>query len=279
VNAATPLAVVCGSGRFPLAVAEAVSATGRAVFLIGIRGAADAAIENYPHGWIGMGRLGRLIRLARSAGAQELVFVGAVPRPSTPRDFIPDLRFLLARWKLTRGGDNRLLNFVARTMTDAGFTVRGVQDVAPNLMLPAGSLGQYAASSYAVAAAELGFQVLDALSPYDVGQSVIIADRRVIAIEAADGTDLMLTRVAELRASGNVRMAEERSVFVKAPKRGQDLRLDTPAVGVETVARAKAAGIAGIAVAAGQVMTPDLAQLIAAADAAGLFMLGVERKT
>ena len=86
-----PLALVCGAGQFPLAVADAVTASGRPVFLIGVRGAADPAISKYPHDWIGMGRLGRMLKLARDAGARDIAFVGAVPRPAASLDFIPDL--------------------------------------------------------------------------------------------------------------------------------------------------------------------------------------------
>jgi UDP-2,3-diacylglucosamine hydrolase len=273
-----PLALVCGAGQFPLAVADAVVASGRSVFLVGVRGAADPAIARYPHGWAGMGRLGRLLKLVKGAGAKDIAFVGAVPRPAFSLDFIPDLRFLKLMVGMLGSGDNRMLTHFAAAIEREGLTVRGVHEIAPGLMLPAGPLGRHMPSHEAVNAAALGFEVLDALGPYDIGQSAIVADQRVVAIEAAEGTDLMLARIGDLRASGKLKADATRSVLVKTPKRGQDLRLDTPAIGVETVQRTKAAGLAGIAVAAGEVMTPDIAALISAADEAGLFVLGVERK-
>jgi DUF1009 family protein len=276
---AAPLALVCGAGQFPLAVASAVKTSGRDVFLIGIRGAADNAITHYPHGWIGMGRLGGLLRLARAAGAREIVFVGAVPRPARSLDFLPDLRFLKLMLRLVGSGDNRMLTGLADEVAKEGLIVRGVHEIAPGLMLPVGPLGTHHPEREAIAAAELGFKVLDVLGPYDIGQGAVVADRRVVAIEGAEGTDLMLERVAALRASGRLKSDTARSVFVKAPKRGQDLRLDTPAIGIETVQRVRRAGLAGIAVAAGQVMTPDVSSLIAAADEAGLFLLGLEPKS
>jgi DUF1009 family protein len=273
-----PLALVCGAGQFPLAVAQSVSASGRPVFLIGVRGAADIQIEKYPHGWIGMGRLGRLFDLARKAGAADIAFVGAVPRPVFGFDFIPDWRFLKLMLKGLGGGDNHLLTNFAAAVEREGFKVRGVHEVAPGLILPTGTLGRHEPSPEARNAATLGMDVLNALGPYDIGQSAVVADRRVVAVEAAEGTDLMLARVAELRASGRLKIAAAKSVFVKTAKSGQDLRLDTPAIGVETVTRVKAAGLSGLAVAAGQVMTPDLGALIAAADEAGLFVIGMEPK-
>lgn len=273
---AAPLTLVCGAGQFPLAVANAVTATGRSIYLIGVRGAADPAIASYPHGWIGMGRFGRMLKLAREAGAQDIAFVGAVPRPAASLDFIPDLRFLKLMLSYLGGGDNDMLTHFAAEVEREGFKVRGVHEIAPGLILPAGVLGRHAPSPAALAAAQLGLDVLNALGPYDIGQGVVIADRRIVAIEAAEGTDAMLSRVADLRASGRLKIAADKSVFVKTAKRGQDLRLDTPAVGLPTVEKVRAAGLAGIAVAAGEVMTPDLGALISAADRDGLFILGVE---
>ncbi len=276
MTAAEPLALVCGGGQFPLAVADAVTAAGRPIYLIGVRGAADPAIAKYPHGWIGMGRLGRMLALARKAGAKDIAFVGAVPRPAPNLDFIPDLRFLRLMLSYLGAGDNSMLTHFAQEVERSGFQVRGVHEIAPGLLLPPGVIGRHSPSAEAQAAAQLGFDVLSALGPYDIGQSAVVADRRVVAIEAAEGTDGMLTRVAELRACGRLKIAVSKSVFVKAAKRGQDLRLDTPAIGLATVEKVKAAGLAGIAVCAGQVMAPDLGALIAAADETGLFLLGVK---
>jgi UDP-2,3-diacylglucosamine hydrolase len=271
-----PLALVCGAGQFPLAVADAVTASGRSIYLIGIRGAADRAIARYPHGWIGMGRLGRMLKLAREAGAHDIAFVGAVPRPAASLDFIPDLRFLKLMLRYLGGGDNDMLTHFADDVERDGFKVRGVHEIAPGLILPAGVIGRHTPSPEAEAAAQLGMNVLNVLGPYDIGQGAVVADRRVVAIEAAEGTDGMLDRVSALRAAGRLKIAESKSVFVKAAKRGQDLRLDTPAIGLATIEKVKAAGLAGIAVASGQVMTPDLGALIEAADKAGLFIFGAE---
>lgn len=273
---AAPLALVCGAGAFPLAVADAAAAEGRSLFLIGIRGVADPAIARYPHAWAGMGRVSRMFRLFRQSGAREVAFVGAVPRPSFSLDFIPDLRFIRLMIQVLGAGDDSMLRVLTRELEKEGLVLRGVQDVAPGLIVPAGPLGRHLPSAEALYAAQFGLDVLDALGPYEVGQGIVVADRRVVAIEAAEGTDRMLARVAEMRIEGLIKVPPSRCVFIKAARRGQDLRLDTPAIGVETIARAKAAGLAGIAVAAGQVMTPDLSAFIAAADRGGLFIVGMD---
>ena len=143
---AAPLALVCGAGAFPLAVADAAAEQGRPLFLIGIRGAADPAIARYPHAWAGMGRVSRMFRLFREAGAREVAFVGAVPRPSFSLDFVPDLRFIRLMIRVLGAGDDAMLRVLTRELEKEGLLLRGVQDVAPGLILPAGPLGRQAAA-------------------------------------------------------------------------------------------------------------------------------------
>lgn len=273
----TPLAIVCGAGRFPLVVAEEVVRGGRPVFLIGMGGVSDPEIAQRPHAFIRMGQFGRILELARGAGARDILFVGAMTRPATWRDARPDLRLLMLLPRLVRafrGGDDHLLSALAGAITEAGFTVRGVHEVAPRLMLPDGASGALSPSPGEIADARFGFEVLAALSPFDVGQGLVVHNRRVLAVEAAEGTDLMLARVAELRASGRLHLKGRCGVFIKAPKRGQDRRMDTPAIGPHTISRLEAAGLAGIAVAAGEVMAVDGGDLIESADQAGIFVSG-----
>ena len=121
-----------------------------------------------------------------------------------------------------------------------------------------------------------GLAFLTAASPFDVGQAVVVADARVLAIEAAEGTDSMLERIAHLRQTG--RIASGRGVLVKAAKRNQDRRLDLPSIGPQTVEGAARAGLAGIAVVAGSTVVAEPAQIGAIADRAGLFVLGLREQ-
>ena len=117
--------------------------------------------------------------------------------------------------------------------------------------------------------------MLHALSPYDIGQAVIVIDGHVVGIEDIEGTDGLLARVARLRGEGRVRAKASRGVLVKAPKTNQDLRFDLPTMGPRTVAGAAAAGLAGIAIAAGNTLLAEPQAVIEAADAAGLFVTGL----
>ena len=120
----------------------------------------------------------------------------------------------------------------------------------------------------------LGASLLGALSTFDAGQGAVVAAGRVLAIEAAEGTDAMLDRVAEMRAKGRLRLAGLAGVLVKAPKRGQDLRLDMPAVGPKTIEGAVKAQLRGVAIAAGRVLVLERVVCARRADAAGLFVAG-----
>jgi hypothetical protein len=119
-----------------------------------------------------------------------------------------------------------------------------------------------------------GFALLSATSAFDIGQAAVVAGRRVLAVEAAEGTDAMLDRVAAMRASGRITVPTGTGVLVKAPKHRQDRRFDLPSIGPGTVTRAATAGLAGIAVVAGATIVAEPQRLAEEADRAGLFVAG-----
>jgi DUF1009 family protein len=154
-----------------------------------------------------------------------------------------------------------------------GFNVVGVADVARGLLIGEGALTKRGPSEQDAADIAKGFALIAALGRYDIGQGAVVADGRVEAIEGAEGTDRMLSRVTEVRR--NAGNAVRGGVLVKRPKPGQDLRVDLPAIGPSTVENADAAGLDGIAVMAGHVLAAERPRMIAAADARGLFVAGV----
>ncbi|MGR7997531.1 MULTISPECIES: LpxI family protein [unclassified Xanthobacter] len=272
-----PLGIVAGSGAFPAAVAESVRAQGREVVLFLIQGFADPALERYEHHWFRLGSLGSVASKAKARGIQQVVMVGGLTRPRL-RDLGLDwtmLRLLPRIAGLFRGGDNHLLSGVLQLVAEQGFTLSGAHEVAPGLLLPEGVLGGVTPSPQDRADVARGLDVIRALGPYDVGQGVIVVDGWVAAVEAAEGTDQMLARYGELRRSGRLRVSAGHGVLVKAPKPEQDRRIDLPSLGPATVARAHEVGLRGIAFEAGGAIVPETQALVAAADAAGLFVVGV----
>lgn len=273
----SPLALVCGGGSLPLTVADLAAKRGRPVVLFPLHGAADPAdFANRPHQWLYLGQLGRFMRLARAAGCHDIVLIGSVVRPAFWQLRL-DLRTAIALPRLAlafRGGDNHLLSLTGRLMEGYGFRMVGAHEVAPEVLVPEGSLGRFQPTERDRSDIALGLDYLHAAGPFDVGQAVVVANKRVLAVEAAEGTDEMLTRVAEMCASGRVRMPAGTGVLVKAPKQGQDLRFDMPSIGPKTVERAALAGLAGIAVLAGSTIVAEPVQLVEAADRAKIFVTG-----
>jgi hypothetical protein len=178
-------------------------------------------------------------------------------------------------WAAFRGGDDHLLSGIGRILEQDGFRMVGIRDVAPDLLMPAGCLTRAAPDAQAGADIARGLDVLRALSPFDIGQAVVVIDGHVVGVEDIEGTDGLLARMACLRAQGRIRAAVGRGVLVKAPKSGQDLRFDLPTIGSKTIDGVRDAGLAGIAVVAGATQVVDPQAVIAACDAAGLFVTGI----
>lgn len=273
-----PLAVICGSGSLPFAVADAVAGRGRRVVLFAIRGWADPQrVASYPHHWAALGQFGWFCRMARREGCRDVVFIGSLVRPAIWR-IRPDFKTLLLLPRIVglfRGGDDHLLSGVAKIFEEHGFRLVGAHEIAPDIVMPEGVLGHRQPNERDHADIAIGLALLHATSPFDVGQAVVVADQRVLAIEAAEGTDHMLARIAELRKNGRVAAPGGRGVLIKASKRGQDRRVDLPSIGPLTVAGAARAGLAGIAVVAGSTIVAEPQRIGAAADDERLFVIGV----
>lgn len=276
-----PLAIICGGGSLPFAVADAVGKRGRRVVLFAIRGWADPKrVEPYPHHWAALGQFGTFCRLARREGCRDVVFIGSIVRPAIwkIRPDFKTLRLLPRVLGIFRGGDDYLLKGVAAIFEEHGFRLLGAHAVAPEILMPEGTLGRERPNDRDHADIAKGLALLNASSPFDVGQAVVVADARVLAIEAAEGTDCMLARIAELRQSGRIAVASGRGVLVKAAKRDQDRRLDLPSIGPQTIEAAARAGLAGIAVVAGSTIVAEPERIGATADRARLFVLGVREQ-
>lgn len=272
-----PIGIICGGGSIPVAVAKAVQAQGRPVVLFPLRGFADAAVEAFPHRWVHLGAVGVLFGALREAGCQEIVLIGSLVRPR-PWKVRFDFKTILLTPRLLamfRGGDDRLLTGVQSLFEEHGFRLVGAHELVPELLMPEGVAGKHRPTPDAEGDIALGFELLRAIGPFDVGQAAAVANHHVLAVEAAEGTAGMLARVAEMRKNGRLKLPARAGVLVKAPKPGQNRRIDLPAIGPDTVAQAAAAGLAGIAVEAGSTIVADGAQLVKAADEAGLFVLGV----
>jgi DUF1009 family protein len=276
---AGPVAIICGGGTFPFTVADALIKSGRGAVLFALKGWADPErVKNYPHHWSHVTQLGRFLRLARREGCRDVIFIGTLVRPSFRQLINFDLATLRALPSAIRhfyGGDNHLLTGMARMLEGHGFRLLGAHEVAPEILVQEGALGQLAPKPGDLDDIRYGLDVLRAMGPLDIGQGVVVANRHVIAVEAAEGTDQMLARVADLRRSKRFRAPLGTGVLVKAPKAGQDRRFDLPSVGPRTVDGVAEAGLAGLAVIAGGAIVAEPQIVVEKADRAGVFVLGL----
>lgn len=279
-TAGDSIALICGGGSFPGAVADAIVRSGRQLVMFAITGWADPkVVEQHRHHWVALGQLGRFFRLARAEQCRDVLFIGTLLRPPVSQIRLDwqTIRLMPRILQSFRGGDDGLLSGMAHLMEDQGLRIVGLKSVAPDVMVPEGVLGRSSPSSRDRADIVRGLDLLATLGPFDVGQAAVVANNHVLAVEAAEGTDNMLRRIAELRGQGRVTSPQGVGVLVKAPKPSQDHRFDLPAIGSQTIANAANAGLAGVAVAARNTIIADAGEVIAAADRAKIFVVGVSQ--
>lgn len=270
-----PLGIIAGRGPLPCILAKEAETRGFPLHIVAIRGETDGDVERFPHTWIKWGELGKLLAAFENSGCRDLVIIGGVNRPNFDSmrfdiGAIKTLPFLLS---LAKGGDDRVLSQVVRFFEGKGYRVHGAGDVVPELLAKEGKLSAKGPSAEDKVDIEMGLKVVRGLGRLDIGQAAVVAKGYVLAVEAAEGTDAMLRRCAELRSSGRTHGAQT-GVLVKAPKPGQEERVDMPTIGPETIRNAAAAGLAGIAVAAGHVLMAERTATIQAADEHKIFLLG-----
>ena len=272
------LAIICGGGTLPFALADAAIRRGRRVVLFALREWADPQrVAAYPHHWAWIGQFGRFRRLAAREGCRDVAFIGSVVRPSLWR-MRPDvgaIRLMPQLVQIFRGGDDHLQSGIGRLFEQHGFRLLGPKEIAPELAMPEGPIGTRSPSPQDRADIARGLALLSATSPFDIGQAVVVANNQVLVVEGPEGTDRALARVAELRRDRRINTPMGTGVLVKAAKLGQSHRLDLPVIGPPTIEAASAAGLAGVAVVAGSTLVAEPERIAAAADRAGIFVIGV----
>jgi DUF1009 family protein len=271
------LGLIAGGGLMPVRVADAAAKAGRPVFCLLVEGYANPAdFARFPHEVVPLGAIGRMFAALRARGVRDLVLTGRVTRPSL-LSFRFDAEGARQLAKLSMrailGGDDGLLSAVLKQLRAEGFRPVGAQELLSTLLVEEGRLTRLGPDEVAAGDIARGIAVARALGTADVGQGCVVQQGLVLALEAIEGTDAMLERCAGLRREG------PGGVLVKLVKPRQDVLIDLPAIGPETVRRAADAGLAGIAIEARDhhagTLVVDRDETAAAADAAGLFLIAI----
>ena len=270
------IGIIAGGGELPGKVAAAAQAAGRDVFILGLESYADPAVlAPWSHEIHRIGAAGRILTTLRAHACQDIVMIGPVPRPSL-LDMRPDAegaRILIRLGRAAFGGDDGLLAAVIRIFAEEGFSVIGAHEVMRDALAPAGLLTRMGPDAQAMGDIDRGVRVARLLGSADVGQGCVVQQGLVLAVEAIEGTDAMLARAGALRRDGIG------GVLVKLVKPGQDKRADLPTIGLQTVRNAIAAGLRGVAFEAQATILAEREACLAAADAAGVFLLGLPPET
>jgi DUF1009 family protein len=271
------LGLIAGGGGLPLEILKACERADRPVFVIRLKGFADPALAPFDGLDAGLAELGKTFKALKTARCQAVCFAGLVPRP----DFAalrPDLRGIAALPGAVAAagkGDDALLRFIIHEFEREGFAVEGADQVVGDLTLGEGSLGARAPRPEDREDIEKAMRAARALGELDVGQGAVCARGVVLALEAQEGTDAMLRRCETLPAALRGTPTAPAGVLAKAPKPGQDRRIDLPTIGPATVMAAARAGLAGIVGEAGGLLIVDRPAVIEAADELGLFIHGL----
>jgi DUF1009 family protein len=270
-GSACTLGIIAGGGFLPRQLIESCLRQGRHVYVVAVEGEADpGTVEGIPHIWLRLGALGEALEQFKKAGAEELVLAGKIGRPKITA-LRPDAAGakLLTRLGLSVfGGDAAIFKTIIAFLEEQGFHVIGVDDLLQDLVAPEGPMGKVIPDKQAQSDIALGARVARSIGAFDVGQAVIVKNGLVLGIEAAEGTDAMIARCAQIKGEG------KGGVLVKARKPVQEDRVDLPAIGLRTVELVHEAGFAGIAIEAKHSIVVGRREVIRAADALGLFVIG-----
>lgn len=266
------LGILAGSGDLPRQIAEAQG--GRPHLVCAFEGLVPGWIADHPHVVVPFEKPGRMFEALRKAGVTRLVMAGAMARPKLrPLAFDRTALSLASKvLPLMRQGDDALLRGLASVLEGEGFELVGVHDVLSGLLAPEGVIAGPAPDAAALADIARAAAIVAALGGLDVGQGAVVEGGLCLGVESLQGTDAMLAFAAETPA--RLRGDGTPGVLFKAPKPGQDRRLDLPALGIETIRGAARAGLCGVAVAAGGVLLIDREAIVAEAERLGLFVYG-----
>jgi DUF1009 family protein len=272
------LGLIAGGGALPVELAAHCEAAGRAFAVMRLRGFADPALARYPGAEVGIGEFGKAFKALRAEGCEVVCFAGDVKRPDFAA-LMPDARGLLivpSLIKAARQGDDALLRRVLDEFEKEGFEIEGAHEVVGEMTLPRGRLGKFYPRDEHMADIDKALLVAREIGRLDVGQGAVVCNGLVLAVEAQEGTDAMLRRVAELPQAIRGSAERPRGVLAKAPKPIQETKVDLPTIGVATIQRAARAGLAGVVGEAGGLLVVDREAVTACADDLGLFVLGVD---
>ncbi len=263
------IGLIAGGGQFPLLFAEAARARGKRVAAVGHLSESLPELEDTVDVtcWVKLGQLGRIIRFFHNQGVRQAVFAGTITKTRIFKDVLPDLKGLSLWNKIDSRQDDAILRAVAKALEDEGIQILASTCYLEHLLFPKGVLTREKPGAGQIEDICFGWRIAREIGRLDIGQCVVVRGRSVLAVEAIEGTDAAILRGGGLAGSG--------AVVVKLKKPNQDFRFDLPATGVQTIEALASVRGSVLAVEAGQSLVFDRGAMIAAAEKAGITVVGL----
>ena len=260
----SPIGLVAGNGRFPIEFAENARARGLAVITVAIKGEADKRIEELSEHctWISVGQLGKLVKTLKRSGVKQAAFAGGVTRVNFVDGFRIDWRGMRMLSRMRSFNDDSMLRNIIKEVESSGVTVIAASTLLEKSVPQAGFLTKRHFTSSEIDDARIGWTAARAIGDLDIGQSVVVRNKTVIAVEAVEGTDAVIKRAGLVRGRGGV--------LIKLAKSIQDLRIDLPAIGLKTIEQMLASNLSALIIEAEKSIALEPQELVEAANNAGI---------
>jgi len=268
----SPIGLIAGGGQFPLLFAQAARKQGRSVVAVAHVNESHPALQEAVDRicWVKLGQLGKIIKFFKKNGVEEAVFVGTITKTRIFKDILPDIKGLTLWNKIDVRQDDAILRAVAGSLEQEDIQVLASTIYLEHLLFPKGILTRKKPSNEEIEDIRFGWKIAREIGRMDIGQCVVVRERSVLAVEAIEGTDAAITRGGQL--------AGRKAVVVKLRKPGQDFRFDLPATGTTTIGTLAQVQGAVLAVEAGQSLLFDRDDMVAAAEKAGIVVVGVQEE-
>jgi DUF1009 family protein len=267
VTLSSPIGLVAGNGRFPIEFAENARARGLSVITVAIKGEADKRIEELSEQctWISVGQLGKLVKTLQRSGVKQAAFAGGVTRVNFVDGFRIDWRGMRMLSRMRSFNDDSMLRNIIQEIESVGVTVITASILLEKSVPQPGYLTKRHLSTSELDDARIGWTAARAIGDLDIGQSVVVRNKTIIAVEAVEGTDAVIKRAGLVRGRGGV--------LVKLAKSIQDLRIDLPTIGLKTIEQMRESNLSALIIEAERSITLEPQELVEAANNAGIAIL------
>jgi UDP-2,3-diacylglucosamine hydrolase len=266
---ADAIGLIAGNGTFPLLFAQEARRRGTKVVTVALKEEADSAIEKHTDAlaWVSLGQLGKTIDFFKDHQISKAIMAGQVKHTQLFRDIVPDFRVVKLLGRVANKKAESLLGAVIDEFKQEGIEFLSSATYLEHWLAPEGLLTKRKPSKEEQTDVDFGFQLARSIAAQDIGQTVVVKDKSVVAIEAMEGTDACIRRAGEIAGPG--------CVVVKVARPKQDLRFDIPVIGVQTIESLQAAGARVLAIEAGKTLLLDKDQLLTLANASELTLTGL----